>query len=253
MFFEAMHSLYENEFTIRRGDMGLTYPKHIHRSFEYFEQVAGSTEICISGCRYVLSVGDAVLIFPLQSHSYRMIEEGEIKVCIFSPDMVAKFYSKYKNKLPQNHKFKCTIDSSHVSDNIFHKKALLYFVCGEFDNGRKYVENTLKNQDQLLVSLLYYASDNFSGSCLLRDAALKVGYDYAYVSKFFKKRVGISFRQYVNGIRIVESKKLLLSTLDSIEEIATKSGFNSLRTFDREFRAQTKMTPSEYRAQSSRE
>ena len=57
----------------------------------------------------------------------------------------------------------------------------------------------------------------------------------------------------VNGIRIVESKKLLLSTSDSIEEIATKSGFNSLRTFDREFRAQIKMTPSEYRAQSSRE
>ena len=141
----------------------------------------------------------------------------------------------------------CILPQSLPTDTVFHKKALAYWICGEFEKGRAYRPDEEKSEDRLLVSLLHFADKNFNNRCLLRDAAAEIACDYAYVSKFFKRKTGISFRQYVNNLRIIHAKQLLRSTAKGIEEISEQSGFCSLRAFDREFRAQTQMTPSEYR------
>ncbi|MBQ9806985.1 MAG: helix-turn-helix transcriptional regulator [Clostridia bacterium] len=246
MFFESIHSLSENEFIISKG-IKLNFPIHIHRSFEYFEQIHGSTEVCVGDQKYVLKDGESVLVFPLQPHSYTSIEKGHIRMCIFSSDIVAEFYKSNESSIPTDNKFICSLPENVILENIFHKKSLAYFICGEFEKGRKYVKESNKNENKLLVALLLFAEKNFCNSCLLRDAAFDLGYDYAYISKFFKRRVGISFRQYINNLRIIESKQLLRADTKSIQEIADTCGFSSLRTFDREFRDQTGTTPSDYR------
>jgi YesN/AraC family two-component response regulator len=231
----------------------MSFPIHIHRSFEYFKQHSGATEILIENQKYLLQSGESVLVFPLQPHSYTCVEAGKIQMAIFSPEMVSAFYKANKNKLPTDNRFVCAMGEDVLLDNLFHKKAAAYFICGEFEKGRAYVEKSAKLGDQLLVSLLLYADNNFRTPCLLRDAALSVGYDYAYISKYFKLKVGLSFRQYVNSLRIIESKQLLQETAKSIEEISEESGFASVRHFEREFRAQTGMTPSEYKKTSKQD
>ena len=246
MFFEANHSLEEREFRVLKGEF-INFPLHFHRSFEYFEQIEGSTEVLVGGQKYVLRAGEAVLIFPLQPHAYAALEKGSLRLLIFSPDLVADFYRKTEKRLPTDHKFRCVLPDPLIAENVFHQKALAYFICGEFEKGREYTAVSERLGDKLFLSLLLFADRNLSSRCLLRDASAEIGYDYAYISKFFKKRAGISFRQYVNNLRITESKNLLLLGTKSIEEIAEASGFSSLRAFDREFRAQTGMTPKEYR------
>ena len=251
MFFETSHSLKEIEFTTWKEALQ-TFPIHIHRSFECFEQIRGSTEVLIGDTKYTLNSGEAVLIFPFQPHSYTCTEHGEARLTIFSPEMVSTFYKENKNKIPTNSKFICTLTNDTALDTVFHKKAIAYFICGEFEKNREYIDNPNKLGDQLLVSLLIYADRNFRSRCLLRDAATEIGYDYAYVSKFFKSKVGMSFRQYVNSLRIFESKQLLKTNLKSITEISEECGFASVRAFDREFFAQTGMTPSEYKNKKAR-
>ena len=97
MFFESNHSLHENEFRIWTSTE-CNFPLHIHRAFEYFEQISGSTEIMINSQKHTLNAGEAVLIFPLQAHSYATMALGEIRLCIFSPDIVNAFYKKRKDK-----------------------------------------------------------------------------------------------------------------------------------------------------------
>ena len=63
MIFESQHSIDEALFAIRYM-MNITFPLHLHRSFEYVEQICGSTEITICDQKYLLKPGDAVLIFP---------------------------------------------------------------------------------------------------------------------------------------------------------------------------------------------
>lgn len=251
MFLEPIHSLNEKEFKFWRGS-SISFPLHIHRSFEFFNQINGSTEILIDDQKYVLKGGESVLIFPLQPHSYTCITDGSIQMSIFSPEMVSSFYKKNKNKLPVNNQFICNLSENIEIDNIYHEKSVAYFICGEFERDREYIERSTDLGDKLCVSLLVYADNHFHNQCLLRDAAVSVGYDYAYISKFFKKKVGMSFRRYVNGLRILEGKQLLKSTSMNISEIGEMCGFSSTRAFDREFFSQTGMTPSAYKKESRR-
>lgn len=248
MIFESQNSIDDALFVIRYM-MNITFPLHLHHSFEYVEQICGSTEITISDQKYLLEPGEAVLIFPLQPHSYTTVAQGRIRICIFSPNFVTSFYKTTQNKLPENNKFQCFLPQTISLDNIFHKKALTYFICGEFDKGRKYIDASKKNENQILVKILLFSDKNFRSRCLLRDAAASIAYDYTYISKLFKRKVGISFRQYVNNLRIIESKRLLKDGTKSIEEVAECCGFSSLRTFDREFLKQVETTPSNYQKQ----
>ena len=122
-------------------------------------------------------------------------------------------------------------------------------ICGEFDKKRTYAEKkNLFSQDKV-VSVLLYANENYKQKCLLYDASASVGFDYAYISKLFKKSIGITYNQYVNYLRIQESKKLLKTTGKTITEIALESGFLSLRVFNRKFSEIEGTTPSVYRNQ----
>jgi YesN/AraC family two-component response regulator len=225
----------------------INFPIHIHRSFEYFKQIHGSTEILIDDRKYILKKGESVLIFPFQPHSYICIEDGKIQMAIFSPEIIPSFYKNNKNKIPVNNQFTCKIPEDFTIDNIYQKMSMAYFICGEFEKSCEYADRSNDLGDNLLISLLIYADNHFRDHCLLRDAAKETGYDYAYISKFFKKRVGMSFRQYINCLRILESKQLIKTTSKKISEIGEMCGFASTRAFDREFYFQTGMTPSKYR------
>ena len=54
--------------------------------------------------KYILSEGEAVLIFPFQAHSFSPVENGRLKMCIFATKLVAEFDKTNGNKLPVNNK-----------------------------------------------------------------------------------------------------------------------------------------------------
>ena len=66
-------------------------------------------------------------------------------------------------------------------------------------------------------------------------------------------RLHIGFNDYVNSLRISSACKRLVKSDDTVTEISETVGFNTLRTFNRAFRKQMGMTPSEYRAQKKKE
>ena len=246
MKFESNHSLSENEFHVFSGrDNG--FPLHLHRSFELYAQLEGSAEVSVDGNKYTLTPGKAVLIFPFQIHSYCVSGPNLRKVCIFSPDLVPDFYAGREQCVPQDSVFTIDLPDMMPLESIFLKRSFAYRVCGEFDLGRRYVPKNSSLDPSVLTELLLYAEKNYRSPCLLRDAAADIGYDYAYLSKFFKRQTGIPFRQYVNMLRIRESQKLLTQTGKSIDAIREHCGYGSLRSFDREFSAIIGHTPSEYR------
>lgn len=65
--------------------------------------------------------------------------------------------------------------------------------------------------------------------------------------RFFKKRTGKSFIQYVKNVRISLASKMLSDTEKPITQICLESGYNNLANFNFYFKSIMKMTPSEYR------
>jgi len=246
MLFEKQHSFDEEEFVIFDGQ-DFSFISHIHRAFELYLQTEGASEVVIDKRSYVLTAGQAVLIFPFQYHSYRAIENSAHSICIFSPGLVPSYYGK-GNFVPTDNLF-AFVWNRKTADNPCLYRAIAYDICGQFENGREYtVRESLLSQDKV-ISILLYVNAHYKQKCLLSDAAAAVGVDYAYISKLFKKSIGVSYNRYVNYLRIQESKRLLKTTKGSITEIAYESGFCSLRVFNRKFSETEGTTPSAYRNQ----
>ncbi|MDR6553891.1 helix-turn-helix domain-containing protein [Paenibacillus qinlingensis] len=85
--------------------------------------------------------------------------------------------------------------------------------------------------------------DDFTLSELADMANLSI----SHFGFLFKQQTGCTMIQYINEIRIAESKKLLLETDDKAYRIAELVGFGSLPYFTRVFKAIVGLTPSEYR------
>jgi len=246
MIFEKQHSFDDEEFEILCGQ-NFSFISHIHRAFELYLQTGGTSEVVIDKRTYILKAGQAVLIFPFQYHSYRAIENSAHNICIFSPGLVPHYYRK-GNLIPKDNLFPF-IWTRKTADNPYLYRAIAYDICGQFENRGEYTEReNLFSQDKV-VSILLYVNEHYKQKCLLRDAASAAGVDYAYISKLFKKSIGISYNRYVNYLRIQESKRLLKSTEKSVTEIAYECGFCSLRVFNRKFSEIEKMNPSAYRNQ----
>lgn len=75
-----------------------------------------------------------------------------------------------------------------------------------------------------------------------------------YISSLFKKETGQTFVNYLNGIRIDEAKKLLVSERDlSVSSIGEMVGYDNKHYFAKVFKRYTGTTPGEYRKSASGE
>lgn len=69
-----------------------------------------------------------------------------------------------------------------------------------------------------------------------------------HITQVLNIKLKMNFYQYVNGFRIVDVCILLEeNSIDTLENIALQSGFNSKSSFNRHFKAVKGLTPSEYR------
>ena len=74
-----------------------------------------------------------------------------------------------------------------------------------------------------------------------------LGVSAAYFSTVFKNSTGLSFKEYLNKVRIEESKILLLNTDFSIIDIAIAVGFEDQSYFSKVFKKYTGTTPKQFR------
>ena len=100
----------------------------------------------------------------------------------------------------------------------------------------------------IMNSAITYINEHYMDEMSLEDAALFAGFSKYYFSRMFKQFSGISFSEYLTRKRLNVATDLLVRTDQSIREIALASGFGSMATFNRIFRAQKNCTPSQYRA-----
>ena len=73
------------------------------------------------------------------------------------------------------------------------------------------------------------------------------GYSPTYLSRMFRKYAGISFKDYVQSIRLGYALKELENSAYNITEIALRNGFSGSKALARAFQKKYGMLPSEYR------
>jgi YesN/AraC family two-component response regulator len=92
-----------------------------------------------------------------------------------------------------------------------------------------------------------YIDSNLHYKITLNDLGRETGRNPSYLCVQFRKEVGISVTEYINGTKIHAAKQLLRDESIPLSEIASTLNFCSQSYFSKVFRQQTGMTPGSYR------
>lgn len=103
-------------------------------------------------------------------------------------------------------------------------------------------------RSERLGRLKLYVEQHLAEPFSAADAARLLHLERTYFSKFFRRRVGICFSDWVRLVRLHKALELLRETHAPIPVVADLSGFSTVRSLQRAIRRIVAVTPQEYRA-----
>lgn len=242
--------------------VNFSYPLHLHRWYEIILVKDGELDMVLDGKTYTLKKNDTLFIFPNQMHQLISRKPSHHKLCLIKSELIAYYNAKMQNSLlktPKKHidneAWLSIFDGISNSSPIEEVKGMLYLYCSFFvkDECRSASESETPDNPDLMHRIFRFAADNFTKSCTLTDLSAHIGYDYSYLSKIFSEKIGMSFTEYVNTLRIERASYLLRNTGLSILDISEQCGYGSLRSFNRNFMRRMGMTPRDYKHSSAPE
>ena len=92
-----------------------------------------------------------------------------------------------------------------------------------------------------------YIEQNFQQILDPKEIAAHLGVTPEYLSAQFTRETGVSFSAYIRQYRIRQAKYYLVNTDRKIQEVGAAVGYGEPAYFNRTFRAECGMTPTEYR------
>lgn len=109
-----------------------------------------------------------------------------------------------------------------------------------------------QNQAVLLIEQVKeFINTNFSNADLsLTEVANQVNLSSSYLSTLFSQETGQTFKEYLTGVRIDQSKQLLRTTMLKSVEIAEQVGYNDPHYFSTVFKKSTGLSPRKFRLHS---
>ena len=140
----------------------------------------------------------------------------------------------------------------HLQKNLLHHGGI---IPGKFERLTQFVQeyadylSSLQRDgnDSILLRVEQDIRLHYKENLTLKELSRKYYVNSAYLGQLFKKKYGITFREYLNNCRIEQSAKLLLSTRDKVYNIAKAVGYQDMDYFIERFIAAKGCTPSNYR------
>ncbi len=106
------------------------------------------------------------------------------------------------------------------------------------------------DSDHLIQKAKLVIKDNSKKGLSVEEVASSIGISPEHLSRIFKKETGMGPHHYIVEEKVKLAKYLLTNSHLRIKEIATRSGFDSARDFNRTFKKKVSMTPGEFRKES---
>lgn len=283
-FLNGLHETvdYRGDFKIRlyMNKESEDYPRHWHTDAEVIMPVDNSYRIVMDDSAYDLNADDIIFIPPGELHRIyspsggcRIIMQFDctllysLKGFNSAFDMFHPCIVVTPSSMPDIHGELASIimdmASEYFSDQPF-REALVYSMLIRFFSilGRNYVRmeerfSNIKNPKQveyikLFVKVCNYINRHCTENIKVEDIANIAGFSKYHFARLFKQVMNMSWYDYLITRRIMQAEKLLADQDLSIMQVAMKSGFSSLATFNRVFRAKKNCTPSQYKTQYGR-
>ena len=233
----------EEYHTIREGDIWITPPGTLHR---LVAPPSGERLILLFDYSLICNIqGMDSLLHTL--HPYALISAKE------NPELnrklrgyLGEISKEYENKMP-------------FTEACIYSLMMHFFI----DYGRTTLNTTERFQGitsskqheyiEKFMMICNYITEHCTESISIDELAKMAGFSKFHFSRLFKQFANMSCYEYLTQKRIAHAEQLLIQPNISITEVAMLSGFGSLSTFNRIFKAAKNCTPSEYKSLNRRE
>lgn len=102
-----------------------------------------------------------------------------------------------------------------------------------------------------MQSILQYINGNFTSNITIEGITRRFHISESTFRNHFREILHIGYKEYVTYLRLTEARKLLLTTEQSINEIANTSGYSNINQFYKIFHKYVFMSPADYRKKFS--
>jgi AraC-like DNA-binding protein len=256
------------------------YPMHWHTDIEIIMAIENIYTVVIDETKYVINPGDIIIIPSGELHELYAPQNGKRIIIQFDNSLlnnVNGFDSIYNKFYPctlirsddtnLNHKelksfieqiTKEYIQRPPLCEASIYSMFIYFFVnvgrtCMVQDSNSTNTQK--KKQHQYIDKFLKvckYINEHCTEDITVDELSTLAGFSKYHFARLFQNFTGISYYEYLTKRRIMHAETLLVDPNLSMVEIAMQSGFNSLATFNRNFRTIKKCTPSEYRSMYNR-
>jgi len=237
---------------------------HLHDCYEMEIIVSGEVDEIINAQTFHAKPGDAILVTPNDFHELRYTGNLTIYNVMFREEIIGKKNIDILSAREFGNNFACTLPKIEYEYIL---KSLEYCEY-EYNNHQKHSDIVLGNAINSIITLilrncnyqkldighsfdirkaLVYMQIHYRENPDLKEVAEYVGFDPAYFSVKFSKVVGITFKQYLNELKLNCARQLLLMTESSVSEVSELSGFDSISYFHRKFYEKFGKTPLQFR------
>lgn len=250
-------------------------PMHWQDSVELIYIKRGEGFVSVNFETYEAKAGDVFLILPGQIHGLRhknrmrmeyeniifdinFLGSSRFDLCSqkYWQPMISKKITLPVNidhNHPLNEKVRAYLDASDkicseetpgyelaVKGNLL----LLFSVLFQMAETKEVYANTAMEKCKLV---LMYIEDNYDKKLTVEGVAAECGYSSSHFMRWFKEMTGTSFMGYLISYRLDKASQELKTTGDTILEIAQRTGFDNISNFNRLFKKQFGVTPSQFR------
>jgi len=137
-------------------------------------------------------------------------------------------------------------DNCHLQSLYFQ---MLHVLLANFmvktDEARILFDNNAEKER--IGEIQSYIQGHYQSAISLNDLAEKMYLSPAYLSKYIKKKFGMTFLDYLNNIRLFHAVDELIYTNKSLTHIAMDNGFCTSAAFNKSFKKVFGVAPGEYR------
>lgn len=138
----------------------------------------------------------------------------------------------------------------HFKINISEKQLTLYRIELMRLLGISESKSDANSQKSYVHQMIQIIEKRFREDLSLNDIASSIGLNADYASRLLKSQTGLSFPQFLNQFRIMQTINCILENPSlSFEQVAPTMGFSDMRNFYRVFRKVMNTTPGKYRKQ----
>lgn len=213
----------------------------------------GSLLIHLENKPMTITSGQVAVIYPYTLYRIEHAESAECYLITFPYTLTKELYCISPEKIPQGFSFSLLDETSKYIERLiedenyksdYKAKSLYYAIMNEFFN---ISEKNDKSNTSFLHKIVELIRSGSVEDMTIKEISMRLGVSRSFLISYLKNHTEINFKDLVNNVLVGKSVELLYDKNLSITEVAVKSGFGSLRSFNRVFISKIGCTPSNYR------